>query len=248
MSLKVHVMRRLDVTVMEFSGRVTLGEGSARYREVVREAVWNGHKKLALDYGDISYEDSSGIGEMVAAYTIVRNSGGELVLFDLGKGTRDRLQITKLFTVFDVFESLASALGHFDSSRNLETKIGERRYGPVSVLEIQGAVTEQHGAEKVLESTEKSLNAGLGSVIVLCPQVLGVDRSGAEVLASARETVQRGGGDLVLAGIEERLMPAVAESGIPERLPICNNLDDALKRFGLTIDRSKWRIEATRAR
>jgi anti-sigma B factor antagonist len=248
MSLKVQVERKLDVTVMKFAGRVTLGEGAIRYREAVRELVWNGHKKLALDYGDISYEDSSGIGEMVAAYTIVRNSGGELVLFDLGKGTRDRLQITKLFTVFDVFESLASALAHFDSSRKRETLVRERRYGPVSVLEIQGAITEQDGAGKVLESTELALSAGSGSVVVLCPQVLSIDRCGADVLASARERVRRDGGDLVLAGVEERLMPAVAEWGIPERLPVCKNLDDALKRFGLTIDRSKWRIEVTGAR
>jgi anti-sigma B factor antagonist len=167
MALKLHVLRNLDVTVMEFSGRVTLGEGAASYRDAVRDAVWNGHRKLALDYGDISYQDSSGNGELVWAFTIVANSGGELVLFDLTKRVRDLLQITKLYTVFRVFDSRDSALAYFDSTRNPEIQVAEFRYFHVSVLGIEGSLTERYGASRVPAAARTALNwCGIGDPLV----------------------------------------------------------------------------------
>jgi anti-sigma B factor antagonist len=91
-----------DVTIVDFSGKITLGEGSAMLRKTVRELVEAGNKKILLSFYDVDYIDSSGIGELVSAYTTVKNASGELKLLHLTKRVHDILQITRLFTVFDV--------------------------------------------------------------------------------------------------------------------------------------------------
>jgi anti-sigma B factor antagonist len=98
---------------VDFSGKITLGEGSAILRKMIRELVENGRRKILLDLGDVDYIDSSGIGEMVAAYTTVRNAQGELKLVHLTRRVHDILQITRLYTVFDVQDAVASALRSF---------------------------------------------------------------------------------------------------------------------------------------
>lgn len=102
-----------DVAVIDFSGKITLGEGSSVVRKMVRELVEAGRKKILLDLSDVDYIDSSGIGEMVAAYTAVRSANGELKLVHLTRRVHDILQITRLFTVFDVQADEASALRSF---------------------------------------------------------------------------------------------------------------------------------------
>lgn len=102
-----------DVAVIDFSGKITLGEGSSVVRKMVRELVDAGRKKILLDLSDVDYIDSSGIGEMVAAYTAVRSANGELKLVHLTRRVNDILQITRLFTVFDVQPDEASALRSF---------------------------------------------------------------------------------------------------------------------------------------
>ncbi len=247
MSIKLQIERRLDVTVMKFDGRITLGERSAAYREAVREAVWEGHKKFAMDYSRITYVDSSGLGEWVAAYTIVRNSGGELVLYNLSEDTRRVLTVTKLFSVFEVFDALESALAHFESRRNRDFRVRERRYGPVSVLELEGEVSEQHGASRLLAVVQEAIGSGAVSVVALCPQVLDIDAFGGNVLRDARILTQKRRGDLVLAGIEPRLMPSIAAAGVSE-LTAFASIDEALVGFGMSVDRTHWRVEAVRAR
>ena len=101
------------VTVLDLSGRITLGEGSAKLRETVRELVNKGQKKIVLNLGDVSYIDSSGIGELVSGFTTLKNQGGELKLLNLTKKVHDLLQITKLYTVFDIHNDEASVLGSF---------------------------------------------------------------------------------------------------------------------------------------
>jgi anti-sigma B factor antagonist len=237
MSLRLKIARHLDVTVMEFSGRVTLGEGSVVFREAVREALWNGQRKLALDYGDINYQDSSGNGELVGAFTIARNSGAELVLFDLTKKVHDLLQVTRLYTVFTVFDSRESALAHFDATRKPEIRISENRFLDLSVLNIEGALTGKSGAQKVVEATQKSLLSGAKSVILLCPQVLDIDRTGADNLLTAMQSVRARGGQLVLAGVEQRLLPAMSETNVIPEVPAYETIDAALKAFGLVAKR-----------
>jgi anti-sigma B factor antagonist len=102
-----------DVAVIDFSGKITLGEGSSVVRKMVRELVAAGRTKILLDLSDVDYIDSSGIGEMVAAYTAVRSANGELKLVHLTRRVHDILQITRLFTVFDVQADEASAMRSF---------------------------------------------------------------------------------------------------------------------------------------
>ncbi len=106
--------RQVDgVSIVDCSGRITLGEGSVILRDTVRELLSKGQKKILLNLGEVSYIDSSGIGELVSAFTTVRNQGGELKLLNLTKKVHDLLQITKLYTVFDVRDDEASAVKAF---------------------------------------------------------------------------------------------------------------------------------------
>jgi anti-sigma B factor antagonist len=102
-----------DVSVMDAVGRITLGEGSSIFRETLRELLAKGHKKILLNLADVSYIDSSGIGELVSGFTTVTNQGGQLKLLNLNKRVKDLLQITKLYTVFEVFEDEATAVRSF---------------------------------------------------------------------------------------------------------------------------------------
>src|SRR5262250_2950440 len=106
--------RQVDgVTIVDLSGRITLGEGSTMLRDIVRDLIAKGNKKILLNLGDVTYIDSSGIGELVSAFTTVRNGGGELKLLNLTKKVHDLLQITKLYTVFDVRDDEAAAVKSF---------------------------------------------------------------------------------------------------------------------------------------
>jgi len=106
--------RQIDgITVLDLSGRITLGEGSVILRDTIRELIGRGQKKILLNLGDVSYIDSSGIGELVSAFTTVRNQGGELKLLNLTKKVHDLLQITKLYTVFDIKDDETTAIKSF---------------------------------------------------------------------------------------------------------------------------------------
>ena len=113
MSVKLSTRQIGDVSVVDVAGRITLGEGSSALRDSVREMVGKGQKKILLNLGEVSYIDSSGIGELVSAFTTVTNGGGQLKLLNLTKRVKDLLQITKLYTVFDVHESEVSAIRSF---------------------------------------------------------------------------------------------------------------------------------------
>ena len=106
--------RQVDgVTIVDLSGRITLGEGSTMLRDIVRDMIAKGNKKILLNLGDVTYIDSSGIGELVSAFTTVRNGGGELKLLNLTKKVHDLLQITKLYTVFDIKDDETNAIKSF---------------------------------------------------------------------------------------------------------------------------------------
>ena len=113
MSLKASSRQVDGVTVLDMSGRVTLGEGSVVLRDTIRDVLSKGNKKILLNLGDVTYIDSSGIGELVSAFTAVRKEGGDLKLLNLTKKVHDLLQITKLYTVFDVKDDEAVAISAF---------------------------------------------------------------------------------------------------------------------------------------
>jgi anti-sigma B factor antagonist len=112
-SVKLSTRQVGDVTVIDVAGRITLGEGSSVLRDAMRDLVSKNQKKILLNLGDVSYIDSSGIGELVSGFTTVTNSGGALKLLNLNKRVKDLLQITKLYTVFDVHEDEAGAIRSF---------------------------------------------------------------------------------------------------------------------------------------
>ena len=113
MSVKLTSRQVGDVTVIDVSGRITLGEGASAFREIIREMAAKGNKKLLVNLSEVSYIDSSGIGELVSGFTTVTNGGGQLKLIGLSKRVKDLLQITKLYTVFEVFDDEAEAVRSF---------------------------------------------------------------------------------------------------------------------------------------
>lgn len=113
MSLQATCREVGDVTVIDFSGKITLGEASATLRRMVRGLVEQGRRKILLNLDDVDYIDSSGIGELVGAHTAVQGANGELKLTNLSRRVNDILQITRLFTVFDVQANEDAALRSF---------------------------------------------------------------------------------------------------------------------------------------
>ncbi len=113
MSMKLTTREVGGVTIVNLSGKITLGEGGLTLREEVRKLLAAGSKKIVLNLGEVSYIDSSGLGELVSAYTAVKNAGGELKLLNLTSKVRDLLVITKLVTVFDVKDDEAAAVASF---------------------------------------------------------------------------------------------------------------------------------------
>jgi anti-sigma B factor antagonist len=101
------------IALVDLSGRIALGEGSALLRKTIRDLLDGGNNKILLNLGDVNYIDSSGIGELVSGFTAVRSRGGELKLLHLTKKVHDLLQITKLFTVFDVYTDEPTAVRSF---------------------------------------------------------------------------------------------------------------------------------------
>lgn len=102
-----------EIAIVDFSGKITLGEGSAMLRQTIRALVEKGHRKILINLYDVDYIDSSGIGELVSAFTTVRSASGELKLLNLTRRVHDILQITRLFTVFDVQSDEEAALTSF---------------------------------------------------------------------------------------------------------------------------------------
>ena len=115
MSMKAITRQIDDVTIVDLSGQIRLGEGSSILRDTVKDLLGKGQKKILINLGNINYIDSSGIGELVSAFTSVRHQGGEMKLLHLTKRVRDVLQITKLYTVFHVLDDQAGAIAAFGS-------------------------------------------------------------------------------------------------------------------------------------
>ena len=106
--------RELDgVSILDLSGRITLGEGSVQIRGAIRDLIGKGQKNILLDLGDVNYIDSSGLGELVSAFTNAKNQNAKLKLLYLTKKVHDLLQLTKLYTVFDIYDDEASAIASF---------------------------------------------------------------------------------------------------------------------------------------
>ena len=102
-----------DVTVLDLSGKITIGEGSVSLRSAIRRLIEEGKKKILLNLAQVGYVDSSGIGELVSSFTTINREGGQLKLLNLTQKIQDLLTITKLLTVFDTYDDEATALNSF---------------------------------------------------------------------------------------------------------------------------------------
>lgn len=110
MSMVLNARRLDDVVILDLSGRITIGEGTLILRDQIQKLLNAGDRKFLLNLADVNYIDSSGLGELVTSFTTVRNQSGHLKLLNLTRRVHDLLQITKLLTVFEAFDSEAEAL------------------------------------------------------------------------------------------------------------------------------------------
>ena len=113
MVMTANIRRIEGVNIVDLSGRITIGEGTMVLKDAVRNLLQRNEKKILLNLADVSYIDSSGIGELVSSFTTVGNQGGKLKLLNLTKKVHDLLSITKLLTVFEVFDDEAKAIQNF---------------------------------------------------------------------------------------------------------------------------------------
>jgi anti-sigma B factor antagonist len=111
--LNINQRQAGDVAILDLNGEVRIGDSATALRGAIRDLVSAGNKKILLNLAGVRYIDSSGIGELIANYTTVGRSGGQLKLLNLTDKVQDLLVITKLLTVFDVYENEAEALGSF---------------------------------------------------------------------------------------------------------------------------------------
>lgn len=113
--LTTHVVR--DVTVIDASGKLTLGEGTGALRTMIRELVQGGARQVVVNMADLSYIDSSGLGELIAAHTTITTAGGEIKLLNLAKRVHDLMKLTKLYTVFETFDDETAAVDSFSAAK-----------------------------------------------------------------------------------------------------------------------------------
>jgi anti-sigma B factor antagonist len=107
-----------DVTILDLTGKMTLGDGDQSLKDKINSLVLDGHKKIVLNLAGVPYIDSSGLGEIVRTYTTVSRQGGSLKLLNLTKRITDLLAITKLLTVFETHDSEDDAVRSFSASAN----------------------------------------------------------------------------------------------------------------------------------
>ncbi len=116
MSMTISTRQVGGVTIMDIRGRIVLGEESASVRDVVCDLLSKGHKQILLNLGAVDYIDSMGLGSLVGAFVSVRKQGGELKLLNLTNKVTDVMQITRLYTVFDIMNDEAAGVKSFGQS------------------------------------------------------------------------------------------------------------------------------------
>ncbi len=113
MSLRINMRETTDVVILDLSGRITLGEPLAELRDSIRESLAGDRKNVLLNLADVSYIDSSGLGQLIGSYATVTTRGGQMKLLNLQKKVDDLMQVTKLVTVFETYTNEQAALRSF---------------------------------------------------------------------------------------------------------------------------------------
>ena len=113
MSLKINIRETPEAAILDLNGRISLGEALGELRDSIRESLAGDQRNLLLNLSDVSYIDSSGLGQLIGSYTTVTARGGQMKLLNLQKRVQDLMQVTKLLTVFETYTSETAALRSF---------------------------------------------------------------------------------------------------------------------------------------
>ena len=113
MGVKITTRSLGDVRVVDVCGRITLSGGSAELGETLRDIASKGGKKVLVNLGEVSYLDSSAIGELISGFTTITNRGGNLKLLSLNQRVMDLFRITKSNTIFEIHDDEAAAVRSF---------------------------------------------------------------------------------------------------------------------------------------
>ena len=116
MNITISTRQVRGVTIVEISGRIILGKESTKLRDLIHDLLRIGHRQIVLNLGAVDYIDTIGLGSLAGALTTVRKQGGELKLLNLQEKVADVMQITKLYTVFDIIMGEAAAVESFIQS------------------------------------------------------------------------------------------------------------------------------------
>lgn len=119
------------VAIINLSGDITLGGGNIFLKQTLRSLAEQNEKKVLLNLSNVTYIDSSGLGELVAGYTAINKAGGELKLLNLTDRVKDLMMITKLLTVFDAYDDEATAVAAFNTDADDHTT------GPLDAAVVQ---------------------------------------------------------------------------------------------------------------
>jgi anti-sigma B factor antagonist len=117
MSLDINIRETAEAVILDLSGRITLGDPLVELRDSIREALAGDQKNIVLNLGDVSYIDSSGLGQLISSYATTTSRGGQMKLLNLQKRVNDLMQVTKLLTVFETYTSEQAALRSFAAGR-----------------------------------------------------------------------------------------------------------------------------------
>ena len=117
MSLNINIRETAEAVILDLSGRITLGEPLAELRDSIREALAGDRKSILLNLADVSYIDSSGLGQLISSYATTTSRGGQMKLLKLQKRVNDLMQVTKLLTVFETYTSEEAALRSFAAQK-----------------------------------------------------------------------------------------------------------------------------------
>ena len=112
--LTVKVRESGNVAILDFSGRITIGEGASLFRDTIRETLDSGHRRILLNFDQVTYIDSAGLGQLVGSFATAAHRGGQIKLLHVGKRVHEVLEITHLDTVFESFAIEAAAIRSFE--------------------------------------------------------------------------------------------------------------------------------------
>jgi anti-sigma B factor antagonist len=235
MSATVSISRSKDVTVLKLTGKTSLAEGAALLQHTLSDCVWAGYGRFLVDLSNVEGADSAGVLSLVTASRAVGKSGGQLVFASLNQRIQALLRLTKLDQVFTVFDTAASALRHFDQTRNPTLHVAVRYHPTYTILQLSGSLTHDGNARELSRAVRSLPEQRRSRVIALFPQVLDIDVVGAAEIGSNARFISAGGGELVLAGIEPSIKARLREYDILNQVRCFDQLDYALQGLRTAI-------------